>query len=294
MSNLRVNTISPRTSANIDFDGLDIPSYLGVPLAPAINPDLTGAPTADTPAVNDSSRRIATTAWTQQELTDYDTASQASLQTTLTGLRGTANPLVNGATAVVGTATKYAREDHVHPRSNLRDLADVNMTLGSLVDGDIAVWNSATSKWVRSDKLKRLLAGTEKTAYLFAGVGTGAVSSFYYLKAGTWLVTAQIVGEWFDPSNYNFDLTQTVTVTNSASSTVGLSISPAYHGQRDGGAGYGRTMHGIGVELGTFVVTSSGSLAEGSFQVAIGSPVGTGSVPTITYKPFIVHLSFVG
>lgn len=135
MSNLRVNSINPRTAANVDFGGLDIPSYQGVPLVPSIDPDLTGTPTADTPPVNDSTRRIANTAWTQQELLDYDTALQIALassfsgvNTSITNLNSNANPLMNGAVAQ-GSSTRKSSQDHVHPIDTSRaPLASPSLT----------------------------------------------------------------------------------------------------------------------------------------------------------------------
>jgi len=63
--------------------------------APLASPTFTGVPQAPTAAVNTNTDQIATTKFVLNQA-------------------GTANPLMNGAVAV-GTSTKYAREDHVHP-----------------------------------------------------------------------------------------------------------------------------------------------------------------------------------
>ena len=68
--------------------------------APLASPGLTGTPTAPTPAVNDNSTKIATTAYVQ---------GQASSTT----------PNMDGA-AAVGTGTTWARADHVHPTDTSR------------------------------------------------------------------------------------------------------------------------------------------------------------------------------
>lgn len=68
--------------------------------APLASPGFTGTPTAPTPAVNDSSTKIATTAYVE-------------------GQASSANPVMDG-TAAPGTGTKWAREDHVHPTDTTR------------------------------------------------------------------------------------------------------------------------------------------------------------------------------
>lgn len=65
-------------------------------LAISTDAALPGNPTTTTQAVDNSSTRIATTAY-------------------VIGQAASATPLVNAATAVVGTSTRFARADHVHP-----------------------------------------------------------------------------------------------------------------------------------------------------------------------------------
>jgi hypothetical protein len=65
--------------------------------APLASPTFTGVPAVPTASVNTNTTQIASTAFV---------LAQAALAT----------PLANG-TAAVGTATKFAREDHVHPNS---------------------------------------------------------------------------------------------------------------------------------------------------------------------------------
>lgn len=68
-------------------------------------PAFTGAPTAPTPSNGDNSARLATTAWV------FANAAGSA--------PATATPLMDG-TAAVGTAVKYAREDHRHPTDTSR------------------------------------------------------------------------------------------------------------------------------------------------------------------------------
>jgi hypothetical protein len=73
--------------------------------APLASPALTGTPTAPTPPGADNSTKIATTAWVT---TNAPTVPPATVA-----------PIIDG-TAAVGIATKYAREDHVHPTDTSR------------------------------------------------------------------------------------------------------------------------------------------------------------------------------
>src|SRR5258705_5951778 len=65
------------------------------PFAPLNSPTFVGVPTAPTPAVNDNSIKLATTAY-------------------VIGQAGTVIPSINGI-GTVGTSTKFSREDHIHP-----------------------------------------------------------------------------------------------------------------------------------------------------------------------------------
>lgn len=63
--------------------------------APLASPDFSGAPTAPTPPEDDSTQRIATTAWVMGQASDD-------------------LPEDNAGTASAGTSPKFARADHVH------------------------------------------------------------------------------------------------------------------------------------------------------------------------------------
>jgi hypothetical protein len=71
--------------------------------APINSPALTGTPTAPTPTVDDNTTKIATTAY-------------------VIGQASSATPSMNG-TVAVGTTTRWARGDHVHP-SDTTKLSD--------------------------------------------------------------------------------------------------------------------------------------------------------------------------
>lgn len=76
--------------------------------APTASPAFTGAPTAPTAPQGTSTTQLATTAFVNAEIAADMAANLA-----------TASPLVNG-TAAVGTSSKMAREDHVHPTDATR------------------------------------------------------------------------------------------------------------------------------------------------------------------------------
>ena len=78
--------------------------------APLASPALTGTPTAPTPAIQDTSTRIATTAWVQTELAAIPPAGMYPSNDI---------PLMAGVGAA-GTAVEGARGDHRHPTDTSR------------------------------------------------------------------------------------------------------------------------------------------------------------------------------
>lgn len=68
--------------------------------APLASPALTGVPSAPTAAVDTNTTQLATTAF-------------------VVGQASSTNPVVNG-TVAVGTSTRYARADHIHPTDTSR------------------------------------------------------------------------------------------------------------------------------------------------------------------------------
>lgn len=114
MSKINVDEIDPRQAANIEFGGLDVPTYLGVPLATIDSPGFINTPTAPTPPDADNSTRLATTAY-----------ATLRAENAITDRLATASPLMDSV-AAVGTSPDAAREDHVHPSDTSR------ATVGSL------------------------------------------------------------------------------------------------------------------------------------------------------------------
>ena len=83
-------------------------------LAPVSIPVFTGDPQAPTPATADSDTSIATTAFVKAQ--SYATSASVPVP-------ATATPLAGGGAGAVGIATKYAREDHVHPAAAINPTA---------------------------------------------------------------------------------------------------------------------------------------------------------------------------
>jgi hypothetical protein len=100
--------------------------------APAASPTLTGTPLSTTAAVDTNTTQIATTAFV---------LAQAAAAT----------PIVNGS-AAVGTSTRFARADHVHPTdTTLAPLASPPLTGAVTIGSASANGGSNTPLWVRGN-----------------------------------------------------------------------------------------------------------------------------------------------
>ena len=120
--------------------------------APLASPVLTGTPTAPTPSVDDNSTKLATTAFV---------LGQASAS-------GDGTPAMNG-TAARGSATHFARADHVHPSDTSRaPLASPALT-GSPTAPTPSVNDNST-------KLATTAFTQAQNALFLAAVGQGALS----------------------------------------------------------------------------------------------------------------------
>lgn len=108
MSKLKTDLIEPRVASNVDFGGLDLPSFHGVPLAPSIGATLTGAHAASNPADSDNSTALATTA-----------STRTRAATAVTERLSSASPLMDGS-PVAGSSSDVARADHRHPTDTTR------------------------------------------------------------------------------------------------------------------------------------------------------------------------------
>jgi hypothetical protein len=119
--------------------------------APLASPGFSGAPTAPTPPNADNSTRIPTTAWV---LLNAPVTPPA-----------TATPIVDG-TGAVGVATKYAREDHVHPTDASRAALASPALTGTPTVPTAAALNNTTqvASTAYADAAVSTLSGTVTTA----------------------------------------------------------------------------------------------------------------------------------
>lgn len=112
--------------------------------APVASPALTGTPTTPTAAVNTNTTQIASTAF-------------------VIGQAATASPNMDGS-AAVGTATRFAREDHVHPTDTTRaPLASPALTgtpTAPTATNGTNTTQIATTAFVRATRPEQLAAPT--------------------------------------------------------------------------------------------------------------------------------------
>ncbi len=150
-------------------------------VATAASPAFTGVPTAPTAAPGANSTQVATTAYVDAAdtlkanlasptFTGTPAAPTAAADTNTTQVASTAfvlgqaasvAPLVDG-TAAVGTSTRYARQDHVHPTDTTRQIA-LTPTART------AAYTAVHGEYVRADA-----TGGAFTVTLPAAPGVGA------------------------------------------------------------------------------------------------------------------------
>jgi hypothetical protein len=153
------------------------------------SPTFTGTPAAPTAAVDTNTTQLATTAFV---------LAQAAAAT----------PLVNG-TAAVGTSTRYARADHVHPTDTTRaPLASPAFTgTPSLPTGTTAVTQTAgnnttavaTTAFVTAAvpvaaTVAEAKAGTDMTKFISANVLQKVVNSPSYYKFPRGIMSTAVSG----------------------------------------------------------------------------------------------------
>lgn len=116
--------------------------------APIASPSLTGTPTAPTAGADMNTTQLATTAF-------------------VLGQAGTSAPSMNG-TAAIGTSTRFARADHVHPTDTSRaPLASPALTGTPTAPTPANGTNTtqiATTAFVRATRLDQLAAPTAEIA----------------------------------------------------------------------------------------------------------------------------------
>jgi hypothetical protein len=143
--------------------------------ARAADPVFTGNPQAPTATAGDNDTTIATTAFVTTAVAAVPAAPAPA----------TVAPLIDNA-ALVGVATKYAREDHVHPISytaaalTKTDDTNVTLTLGGTPATALLKASSITAGWT----------GTLSTTRGGLGLNAGASNGVPLFASGTATMTA--------------------------------------------------------------------------------------------------------
>lgn len=141
--------------------------------APLNSPALTGTPTAPTPSASDNSTKLATTAYVDTAdalkaplnnpaFTGNPTAPTQAVDNNSTRLAttafvlaqaGSASPTMNNGSAVVGTSTRFSRQDHVHPSDTSKASLSGDIFTGTLqtstADGTFGLKSKGASGLVR-------------------------------------------------------------------------------------------------------------------------------------------------
>ena len=121
-------------------------------LAPINSPSFTGTPTAPTQSANDSSIKLATTAYTDRAIAAVALQAAAGitqdeltilLNNALIGVESSATPLMDGIGSV-GVSAKFSREDHVHPSDTSRAPLDSPALTGTPTAPTLAFGDKST------------------------------------------------------------------------------------------------------------------------------------------------------
>jgi hypothetical protein len=199
--------------------------------APLASPVFTGNPTAPTATVGDNDTSVATTAFVTTAVAAVPVVPPATVA-----------PLMNG-TAAVGVATKYTREDHVHPTDTSRaavsalpvpaaltktDDTNVTLTLGGTPATALLQAASITAGW----------AGTLSTARGGLAANNSAATGLPLFASGVPTVTA--VGTVVGALAVRYDAVQALTAAQQVQARQNIYAAPfdalAYSGMQINGA----------------------------------------------------------
>jgi hypothetical protein len=224
-------------------------------LAPLASPVFTGDPQAPTPATADSDTSIATTAFVKAQ--GY--ATNAALPAPATAI-----PLIESGTGAVGTATKYAREDHVHPIA-----AGGGSTVYMADTPPVGVPDK--SLWIETD-----------TGLMFSRYNDGTSTQWVMVPGG------------ISGSAVRFDIAQTLTANQQAQARSNIAlmkknyvVNGAMMMSQENGAAQGTTNSYYPVDQ--FLTAISSGTTPTLSQVAKVTPAGSPNRIRITAS--LVHAS---
>jgi len=253
-----------------------------VAYAPIASPIFTGDPKAPTPTAGDADTSIATTQFV------------AGAVATATVAPATVAPLING-TAAVGTTTKYAREDHIHPTDTTR-VAKIGDTMTGALDftgSDTTIrlrknasgggnyvngYTGANPRWI--------IALGDAAPESGGNVGSGFQVSRYN-DAGS------LIGSPFTISRADGRVVLNSTVTSTSPTTGALTV--------EGGVGVGEAL-AVGTNLGIGVNpniqpgngnTTTGVTVQGG-ALFIGKASGPLSVWSLNAAGTMVYFNYAG
>jgi hypothetical protein len=230
------------------------------------DPALLGNPTAPTPSPGDNDTSIATTAFVTTAVTNAAVPAPATVA-----------PVID-STAAVGVATKYAREDHVHPLSytaaalTKTDDTNVTLTLGGTPATALLKASSLTLGWT----------GTLSTTRGGLGLNAGASNGVPIFAAGSVTMTAAAALSKTDDTNVTMTLGGTPTTALLAATSMTLGWAGTLSTTRGGLGANNGAANGVPV-FASGTATMTGTTGTGNI-VRAADPVFTGNptAPTPT------------
>jgi hypothetical protein len=184
--------------------------------APLASPSLTGTPLSTTAAVDTNTTQIATTAF-------------------VVGQAAAATPLADG-TAAVGTSTRYARADHVHPTDTTR----APLASPALTGTPTAPTATAGTNTTQLATTAFVTAAVPAAATHIQSLQFASTTAFTrVIDASSQLIAPSVLRVWPSPSNYNGTATSGAGASAVLYLTGYILTSPSA-----GVAGNARAFHG--------------------------------------------------